>query len=53
VIRKEGALALLDQQAKEYRCIDCGGTICMHRSFCLDCEEARKKRAKKGNLNLL
>jgi hypothetical protein len=45
-IEESGAVEFLRQQEEKYLCPECGGTICMHRNFCLDCEEKRKKEAK-------
>jgi len=41
VIKKSGLDEFMKQQKEKYLCPGCGGTICMHRGFCLDCEEKR------------
>jgi hypothetical protein len=37
-IKNEGMEAFLQVEYEKWRCPDCGGTICIHRGFCLQCK---------------
>lgn len=38
-IKSEGMVAFLQKEEIKWRCPNCGGTICVHRSFCLVCKD--------------
>ena len=38
-MRDEGMDAFLNAQRKKYTCQSCGGTVCVHRGFCLKCKK--------------
>lgn len=37
-IRNQGLQAFVDQEKERWLCIRCGGTICVHRNYCLRCK---------------
>jgi hypothetical protein len=41
VIKSEGISVFLANIKKRYRCVQCGGTICMHNQICYDCEQSK------------
>jgi hypothetical protein len=36
-IKKIGLTAFVKNEEKRWHCIKCGGAICVHRGYCLDC----------------
>ncbi len=36
-IKEKGMSDFLETQRERYRCAKCGGVICVHRNFCLEC----------------
>jgi hypothetical protein len=36
-IKKTGLSAFVKNEEKRWRCIKCGGVICVHRGYCLNC----------------
>ena len=36
-IRREGVRKFLKEQREKYSCKKCGGTVCVHRGYCLVC----------------
>ena len=41
-IRELGIEQFLQKEQERWRCPDCGGPICVHRGFCLNCAEGQK-----------
>lgn len=39
-IKTLGLQAFVDQENERWRCIRCGGTLCVHRNYCLTCQKA-------------
>lgn len=37
-IEENGIQKFIEEQENEYRCPDCGGTICVHTNICYNCE---------------
>ncbi len=37
-IRENGLEIFVDKEKKRWACDGCGGTICVHRGFCLYCK---------------
>jgi len=46
-IQQHGAEAFLGQQAAEWRCPNCGETICCHVGLCLSCDLDRFRQNRK------
>jgi hypothetical protein len=44
-IKEQGIKSLLLQQKKKYTCTACGGTICIHRGYCMACKKVRYTHA--------
>jgi hypothetical protein len=42
-IKTNGIEAFVKNEYDKWRCPTCGGTICIHRGFCLDCQENKIK----------
>ena len=38
-IKKIGLSAFIENEKERWRCIKCGGVICVHRGYCLHCGE--------------
>ena len=38
-IKKIGLIAFVEKEKERWRCLKCGGTICVHRGYCYDCGE--------------
>ena len=36
-IRERGLEAFIDSENERWRCAKCGGTVCVHRGYCLRC----------------
>jgi len=36
-IRENGIRLFLEKEKERWTCEKCGGTICVHRGFCLNC----------------
>jgi predicted RNA-binding Zn-ribbon protein involved in translation (DUF1610 family) len=41
-IKNKGLEAFINQEYAKWKCPECGGTICIHRGFCLNCQEKEK-----------
>jgi len=41
-IKNNGLEAFINQEYAKWKCPECGGTICIHRGFCLNCQEKEK-----------
>ena len=41
-IRKNGIESFLKKQEEEYRCPECGNTVCVHTDICYNCENLEK-----------
>ena len=39
-IKSIGLRKFLESESEKWRCSSCGGTICVHRGFCLGCKSA-------------
>jgi len=51
-IKELGIKTLLEHQARQWTCPNCGGAISCHDGFCYQCEiEERKKKKKKPGWN--
>lgn len=37
-IKKSGIRKFIKNEIKKWTCLKCGGTICMHKRFCFNCE---------------
>ncbi len=37
-IKQNGIRTFLTQQGRQYTCQNCGGTVCVHKGKCLNCE---------------
>lgn len=37
-IRDNGLINFIEKEQIRWKCNSCGGTICVHRGFCLDCK---------------
>jgi len=42
-IKRFGMDQFLENEQEKWRCPVCGGVICVHKGFCLNCEKARLK----------
>jgi len=42
-IKDQGMSSFLDGQTSKWTCKDCGGVICVHRGYCLNCNPKPKK----------
>ncbi len=42
MIREYGVEHLIRLDREKWRCPDCGGTVCMHRGYCLKCGDKAK-----------
>ena len=38
-IKRIGLVAFVEEENKRWRCLKCGGVICVHRGYCYDCGE--------------
>ena len=38
-IKKNGMDKFLNEQEEKYRCLECGGSVCVHTDICYKCEE--------------
>ena len=38
-IKKIGLVAFVEEEKERWRCLKCGGTICVHRGYCYSCGE--------------
>jgi hypothetical protein len=38
-IQNNGISAFVEKEEKRWRCPECGGFICVHRGYCLDCRD--------------
>ncbi len=45
-IRTLGLLGFVGKEKERWRCPDCGGTICVHRGYCLECRAKRHQPQK-------
>jgi competence CoiA-like predicted nuclease len=45
MISELGIRALLKQQREKYTCTVCGGTICIHRGYCMTCHKIHSTHA--------
>jgi hypothetical protein len=43
-IKEEGIRKFVDNEKNRWTCKKCKGTICVHRSFCMDCGNNIKKK---------
>jgi ribosomal protein S27AE len=41
-IKSSGIRVFLKKEKERWTCKKCGGTICVHREFCLDCGNKKK-----------
>ncbi len=41
-IENKGIEKFIKKEAKRWRCPECGGTICVHKGYCLNCSTERK-----------
>lgn len=46
IIKDSGLEEFTRQQKVKYTCPECGGTVCMHRDYCLSCEKAKMPKIK-------
>jgi hypothetical protein len=42
-IKDIGLVAFVDKEKERWRCLKCGGTICVHRGYCYSCGERATK----------
>lgn len=40
-INKLGIARFLENESKRWKCVKCGGTICVHRGYCYSCVEQK------------
>ena len=40
-IKLKGISVFLANIKKRYKCVQCGGTICVHNEICYDCEQSK------------
>jgi len=45
-INREGLAKFLVSENEKWHCSNCGGTICVHRGYCLNCHENREMKFK-------
>ena len=38
-IKNNDISAFVEKEEKRWRCPECGGVICVHRGYCLDCRD--------------
>jgi len=38
-IKNNGISAFVEKQEERWRCSECGGVICVHRGYCLNCRD--------------
>jgi hypothetical protein len=41
-VKELGEEAFIQLELIKWKCKECGGTICVHKGYCLDCEKKRK-----------
>ena len=42
VIKQSGLETFVQTESIRWKCMKCGGTLCVHRGYCLKCEEEKK-----------
>jgi hypothetical protein len=45
-IKNSGLESLILSEKKKWNCPTCGGTICVHRGYCLDCKDSVERISK-------
>jgi len=51
-IKESGLESFVQKESARWKCGTCGGTICVHRGFCLKCNDPKKSDRKIRNVSI-